>query len=58
MTTAEIIKELSRQGIGQPSIEDTLGALVQAKKVSAQGNGGKFLPAAAEVPTAPDQPSS
>jgi hypothetical protein len=59
MTSAEIIEELGRQGIGtsQRSLEHALEALVQAKKVSLQGRGGKYLPAAAEVPTAPDQPS-
>jgi len=58
MTTAEIIEELGPQGIGQQSIANALGALVQAKKVSSQGGGGKYISAAAEVPTAPDQPSS
>src|SRR5438477_4284534 len=58
MTTAEIITELGPQGIGQDSIEHALGALVQAKKISPQDRVGKYLPAAPEVPTAPDQPSS
>lgn len=57
MTTAEIIRELGRQGIGRQSIENALDALVEAKKVSLQASGAKYLPAAAEVPTAPDQPS-
>jgi hypothetical protein len=58
MTAAEIIKELGPQGIGPQSITNALGALVQVKKITSQGRGGKYLPAAAEVPTAPDQPSS
>ena len=58
MTTAEIIKELGSQGIGQQSIANALGALTSSKKITAQGRGGKYLPAAAEVPTAPDQPSA
>lgn len=58
MTTAEITDELGRQGIGQQSIENALGVLVRAKKVSVQGSAAKYHPAAAEVPTAPDQPSS
>ena len=58
MTTGEIIRELGPQGIGPQSIADALGTLVHAKKVTAQGSEGKYLPAAPEVPTAPDQPSS
>jgi hypothetical protein len=58
MTTAEIIKDLGPQGIGQQSIANALSALIQAKKISSQGRGGKYLSTAAEVPTAPDQPSS
>ena len=58
ITTAEIIKELGPQGIGQQSIANALSALIQAKKISSQGRGGKYLSAAPEVPTAPDQPSS
>jgi hypothetical protein len=58
MTTAEITAELGPQGIGQQSIAIALCALVQAEKVSSQSEGGKYFPAAAEVPTAPDQPSS
>ena len=46
VTTAEITAQLGPQGIGRQSI------------ASAQRKGGKYLPAAAEVPTAPDQPSS
>lgn len=57
MTSAEITKELSAQGINQQSIAAALGALVQAQKITLQGRGGKYLPASAEVPTAPDQPS-
>ena len=34
------------------------GLLVEAKKVSLHDKEGKYIPAAAEVPTAPDQPSS
>jgi len=55
MTSAEVIAELGRQGIGRQSIEHSLDALLQAHKVSVQGR--KYHPAAAEVPTAPDQPS-
>jgi hypothetical protein len=58
MTTGEIITELGPQGIGRDPIANALGALVQAKKISSPGKEGKYLPAAAEVPTAPDQPSS
>jgi hypothetical protein len=58
MTAAEIIKALGGQGIGQQSIENALSDLVQAKKVSVQGGAAKYHPVAAEVPTAPDQPSS
>jgi len=57
MTTAEIITELGPQGIGQESIANALDVLVQAKKFSSPGREGKYLPAASEVPTAPDQPS-
>jgi hypothetical protein len=57
MTTAEIIKELGNHGIGEQSIENALGALVGARKVLLQVSGAKYLPDAAEVPTAPDQPS-
>jgi hypothetical protein len=58
MTTAEIAAELGPQGIGRQAIAIALGALVQAEKVSSQHQGEKYFPAAAEVPTAPDQPSS
>jgi hypothetical protein len=58
MTIAEIVQELAPQDIGQRSIADALGVLVQEEKVSLQGGRGKYIPAAAEVPTAPDQPSS
>lgn len=58
MTTAEIITELAAQGIGRQSIATALGILVQAKKITSEGSGAKYFPAAAEVPTAPDQPSS
>jgi hypothetical protein len=57
MTMSEVIKELGPQGIGQQSIVNALG-LVEAKKVSLHDKDGKYIPAAAEVPTAPDQPSS
>jgi hypothetical protein len=57
MTTAEIITELRPQGIGQESIANALDVLVHAKKISFPGREGKYLPAASEVPTAPDQPS-
>jgi hypothetical protein len=58
MTTTEIIKELGPQGFGQQSIANALGELVEAKKMSLNDREGKYIPAAAEVPTAPDQPSS
>jgi hypothetical protein len=58
MTTAEIITELGPQGIGRGSIENALGMLIQARKISSQDRVGKYHPAAPEVPTAPDQPSS
>jgi hypothetical protein len=58
MTAAEIITELGPQGIGRDSIEKALGALTQARKISRQDRVGKYHPAAPEVPTAPDQPSS
>jgi hypothetical protein len=50
---------LAAEGIGEQSISNSLSALVEAKKVILpQRRGGKYLSAAAEVPTAPDQPSS
>jgi hypothetical protein len=58
MTITEITAELGPQGIGQQSIVDALHALVQADKVSLQREGSKYLSAAVEVSTAPDQPSS
>ena len=58
MTTTEITAELGSLGIGPQSVVDALHALVQADKVSLQREGRKYFPAAAEVPTAPDQPSS
>jgi DNA topoisomerase IA len=58
MTTAEIITEFGRQGIGQESIANALDVLVPAKNISSPGREGKYLPAASEVPTAPDQPSA
>ena len=58
MTSAEITKALGRQGIGQQSIANALSALIQAQKISSEGRGGKYRSAAAEIPTAPDQPSS
>ena len=58
MTAAEIIGELGHQGIGQQSITAALDALVEAKKVRAQSTAGKYFSVSAEVPTAPDQPSS
>ncbi len=58
MTAAEITAELGPQGIGPQSIAIALGALTQAEKVTPQREWGKYFSAAAEVPTAPDQPSS
>jgi len=57
MTTAEITAELGPQGIGRQSIANALSVLVQAEKVSLPER-DKYFSAAAEVPTAPDQPSS
>jgi hypothetical protein len=58
MTAAEILKELDPEHIDRHSIDNALGVLVDAKKVRLQEGGGKYISAAAEVPTAPDQPSS
>jgi hypothetical protein len=58
LTSAEITRVLGPQGIGQQSIANALSALIQANKISSQGRGGKYLSTTAEVPTAPDQPSS
>jgi len=58
MTTAEIITELGPQSISGELVAKAVGELVQAKKISSPGREGKYLPAASEVPTAPDQPSS
>jgi hypothetical protein len=58
MTSAEITQALGPQGISPQSIANALSALSQAKKISSQGRGGKYRSATAEVPTAPDQPSS
>jgi hypothetical protein len=58
LAMAEIIAELGAQGIGPQSIANALGTLVQAKKITSERRGGKYFPAASEVPTAPDQPSS
>src|SRR3954451_3869904 len=44
MTPAEIITELGPQGIGRGSIENALGALIQARKISPQDRVGKYLP--------------
>lgn len=57
MTAAEMIKELDPQHIDQRSIASALAALVRAKKVSLQER-GNYISTAAEVPTAPDQPSA
>jgi hypothetical protein len=57
LTTAELITQLAPLGIGQQSIANALGALVQAQKIISQGRGRKYLPGSREVPTAPDQPS-
>jgi hypothetical protein len=58
MTTAEIVAELASHNISQEAIANAVGALVQAKKIRLQERERKYFPAAAEVPTAPDQPSS
>ena len=58
MTSGEITNALGHQGIGKQSIENALSALIQAKKISSEGRGGKYRSATDEVPTAPDLPSS
>ena len=58
MTTAELVKELGPQKIGQQSIANALSALVATQKITSEGRGGKYRPASPEVPTAPDQPSA
>lgn len=58
MTTDEIIRELAPQGISQRSIADALRALVRAEKIHSEDAAGRYIPAAPEVPTAPDRPSS
>lgn len=59
LTRAELIKLLAEEKIGEQSISNALGALTDAKKITAPPTrGGKYLPASAEIPTAPDQPSS
>jgi hypothetical protein len=58
MTTGELIAILKPQGIGQQSIANALGKLVEQKKITSEGRGGKYHPADPNVPTAPDQPSS
>jgi hypothetical protein len=58
MTSAEITKALGDQGIGEQSIANALGVLIQAKKISSEGRQGKYRAATDEVPTAPYQPSS
>jgi hypothetical protein len=59
LSRGEIINLLAADGIGEQSISNSLSALVEARKVLLpQRRGGKYLSAAAEVPTAPDQPSS
>jgi hypothetical protein len=59
LTRAELIKFLAEENIGEQSISNALGALTDAKKITAPPTrGGKYHPATAEVPTAPDQPSS
>ncbi|TMJ63904.1 MAG: hypothetical protein E6G83_16355 [Alphaproteobacteria bacterium] len=58
LSRGEIIKLLATEGIGEQSISNSLSALVEARKVLLpQTRGGKYRSAAAEVPTAPDQPS-
>jgi hypothetical protein len=58
MTTAEICSELGSQGIGHQSIANALNDLVQAQKLGWERTADKYHSNAAEVPTAPDQPSS
>jgi hypothetical protein len=58
MTSGEITNALGGQGIGEQSVANALNALIQAKKVSSEGRGGKYHSATDEVPTAPDLPSS
>lgn len=42
VTSVEITKALGTQGIGQQSIANALSALIQAKKISSEGRGGKY----------------
>ena len=59
LARAEIINLVAAEGIGEQSISNSLSALVEARKVLLpQKRGGKYLSAATEVPTAPDQPSA
>ena len=58
MTSAEITTALGPEGIGQQSIANALSALIQARKISSEGGGGKYRAATDEVPTSPDLPSS
>jgi hypothetical protein len=58
MTTEEIIRELAPEGIGRQSVADALDALIRAEKIHSEGAAGRYIPAAPEIPTAPDQPSS
>ncbi|MBV9081961.1 MAG: hypothetical protein JOZ62_04740 [Acidobacteriaceae bacterium] len=58
MTSGEITNALGSQGIDQRSTANALSALIQAKKITSEGRRGKYHSAAAEVPTAPDLPSS
>ncbi len=59
LSRGEIINLLAAEGIGEQSISNSLSALVEARKVLLpEKRGGKYLSAAAAVPTAPDQPSS
>jgi len=58
MTVPEICSELGSQGIGHQSIANALNDLVQAQKLGWERTAGKYYSTAAEMPTAPDQPSS
>jgi len=48
MTSGEINRALGSQGIGQQSIANALSALIQSKKISSEGMGGKYHSVAAD----------
>jgi len=54
MTSGEITNALGCQGINSERAESAY----PGEKISSEDRGGKYRSAAAEVPTAPDRPSS